>query len=143
MKAFVRQFFGYGTGRGEQTRIAGLRHGVDFAPAFFLAYLLLLPWASTPLWFIPLICYGVVLATAAIAAAWQGRAPAAIPLLLVLFPALHLSYGAGLLRGLVRPRFGKGQGGPASVSVRVLKELGMPWNSADVAGIGNDGRLTP
>ncbi|ABB33112.2 glycosyl transferase family 2 [Geobacter metallireducens RCH3] len=142
-RAFMRQFFGYGTGRGEQTRIAGLRHGIDFAPAFFLAYLLLLPWAPTLLWFIPLICYGALLIAAAVAAAWQGRAPAAIPLLFILFPTLHLSYGAGLLKGVLRPRFAQSQTEPPAVAVRVIKELGMPWAAAGVARADNDGRLTP
>ena len=141
LRAFVRQFLGYGTGRGEQTRLAGFRRAVDFAPAFFLAYLISLPWAPGPFWFIPLACYGAALATAAFAAAWQGGAPAAFPLLLVLFPALHLSYGAGLLKGLALPRFGKGEAKPAEVSVRVLKELGAPWE-AGAAHTGNNGRLT-
>ena len=140
--AFARQFFGYGTGRGEQTRIAGPRRVVDFAPAFFLVYLLLLPWVPSPPWFIPLVCYCAALAVAAVAAAWRGRTLAALPLLLVLFPTLHLSYGAGLLKALVRPRFGKGRKEMVEVSVRVIKELGMPW-SVDVADSGNVERLTP
>lgn len=138
--AFVRQFIGYGTGRGEQTRIAGPRRLIDFAPAFFLAYLFTLPWNPGPFWFIPLICYGAALVSAVCIAAGQGKALAAIPLLLVLFPALHLSYGAGLLKGLLRPRFGKAQTRPAGVSVRVVKELGAPW-VAGATSSGDDGRF--
>lgn len=127
-RSFVRQFSGYGVGRGEQTRIAGLRHGIDLAPAFFLVYLLLLPLAPMPLCLIPLICYGAVLAAAALAAAWQGKALLSIPLLFILFPTLHLSYGAGLLKGLLLPRFGKARAEQQEVSIRVVKELGRAWD---------------
>lgn len=141
-RSFVRQFLSYGTGRGEQTRIAGLRHAIDFAPAFFIAYLLLLPLVSLPVFFIPLICYGVALVVAAFAAAWYGRELFAIPLLLVLFPSLHLSYGAGLLKGLLRPRFGKARAEQQDVSIRVVKELGKVWDNAGATCCGSDGRLT-
>ncbi|RNC72800.1 MAG: glycosyltransferase [Desulfuromonadales bacterium] len=126
-RAFVRQFLGYGRGRGEQTRISGFRGWVDFAPSLFLLYLSLLPLAPKAVCFLPLLCYGAAVILSAVAASAAAGLPSAFPLLLVLFPALHLSYGAGLLKGLVVPRYARNRGGGEQVTIRTVKAMGEPW----------------
>ena len=57
------------------------------------------------------------------------REPALLPRLLLVFPTLHLAYGAGMLRGLSRPRFKKGARGAAGIEVRRVKAFGEPMES--------------
>lgn len=137
LRAFLRQFFGYGRGRGEQTRIAGPRGVVDFVPSLFLLYLCLLPLALHPASLLPLFCYGGAVLAFSLAEAVRAGLPGAFPRLLLLFPSLHLAYGAGLIRGLLLPRFARGGDGAAEVGVRTVKEMGAPW--PDEAGTGRGG----
>ena len=48
-------------------------------------------------------------------------------------PALHLCYGAGLIVGLCRPRYGQAADGDQTVRLRVVKPLGQPWELNDHA----------
>lgn len=126
-RAFCRQFFGYGRGRGEQTRIGGIRSWIDFAPALLLLYLLTTPVLFRPLYLLPAACYlGLVLA-AALAATLRARLPGAFPRLCLLFPLLHLCYGAGIIKGVLLPRFARGGAGEPAVSVRAVKAMGGAW----------------
>lgn len=127
-RAFVRQFFGYGRGRGEQTRIAGVRSVVDFLPTVFLIYLLLLPVAPWAPCFLPAALYGAAVMVSALSGAVRSRLYAALPWLVVLYPTLHLCYGAGLLKGLLTPRFRSEAGETAAVTIRCIKEFGAPWH---------------
>ncbi|CAG0933538.1 hypothetical protein RHDC3_02605 [Rhodocyclaceae bacterium] len=142
-RAFVRQFFGYGRGRGEQTRIGGVRGWVDFAPTLLISYLVLLPFAATPLCFLPLACYGGAIILSAIAGAVGAGLPAAFPLLLVLYPTLHLCYGAGVVKGVLFPRFARGKREPVPVAIRTEKELGVPWPSEDFLADGEVRSMAP
>ncbi|WP_306534203.1 glycosyltransferase family 2 protein [Geobacter sp.] len=127
LRAFFRQFFGYGRGRGEQTRIAGVRSVVDFLPSLFFAYLLMLP--LLPWWpaLLPLGVYGLAVIVSALAGVSGKRLLPAIPWLMILYPALHLCYGFGFARGLAAPRFVRNSGGGAGISIRLVKSLGAPW----------------
>lgn len=100
--AFVRQLFGYGRGRAQQILLGGGSGIVNFVPAVFLLYLLSLPFADKPVYYLPLLCYlGISLFFTVYALIETGKtAPALI--LPAVFPALHLAYGAGLLWGLLR-----------------------------------------
>lgn len=126
LRAFFRQFFGYGRGRGEQTRIAGVRSVVDFLPSLFLAYLLMLPLLPWRAALLPLGVYGLAVIVSALAGV-SGRLLPAILWLMVLYPALHLCYGFGFARGLAAPRFVRNSGGGAGISIRLVKPLGAPW----------------
>lgn len=127
LRAFFRQFCGYGRGRGEQTRIAGMRSVVDFLPTLFLAYLLLLPLLPWRPALLPLCIYGAVAAVSSLAGAAGKRLFSAIPWLMILYPSLHLCYGFGFAKGLLFPRFAQQGGAPADVSLRRVKALGFPW----------------
>lgn len=107
-KAFARQLFTYGRGRGEQTLISRRIGPASLLPSLFLVYLLLLPLADNPVYTLPLLCYaGAVLATAGLeslrSGAWQ-----LFFLVAAAVPVLHLAYGAGLIAGLIAPRFRRG-----------------------------------
>jgi len=128
LRAFSRQFFGYGRGRGEQTRIAGVRSVIDFLPSLFLIYLLalpLLPWRAA---LFPLGVYGLAVFVSSLTGAGEKRLIPAISWLMILYPALHLCYGFGFLRGLLAPRFARRGGSVATVTLRREKTLGAPWN---------------
>lgn len=105
-RAFARQLFTYGRGRGEQTRISRRLPLPALVPPLFLVYLLLLPLADNPVYYLPLLCYGLLVFWFAAEGARRCGDPALMPLLVPVFPLLHLAYGAGLILGLVRPRFG-------------------------------------
>lgn len=133
-RAFCRQFFGYGRGRGEQTRIGGVRSWIDFAPALLLFYLLTVPVVSLPLYRLPAGGYFVLVLLAALVEAFRARLPVMFPRLCLIFPLLHLCYGVGILRGLVAPRFARNGTDEPEVAVRTVKALGGAWP----AGAGND-----
>jgi hypothetical protein len=127
MKAFIRQLFGYGRGRAEQTLIARSAGLVSLAPALFLLYLLSVPVVGNPVYSLPLLCYVLLMSAGAVFGwACNGSLSHALRLLAV-FPALHLSYGAGLLAGFIRPRFKMSRVVSPEVTVRVVKEMGKAW----------------
>lgn len=107
-RAFARQLFTYGRGRGEQTLISRRMAPVSLIPSLFLAYLFILPLADNPVYTLPLLCYaGTVLASASrewyLSGIWQ-----MLPLVSAAIPILHLAYGAGMILGLLAPRFRRG-----------------------------------
>jgi len=66
LKAFCRQLFGYGRGRGEQTVLSGSVKPITFVPSLFLIYLLLLPLAHKSVYYLPLLCYLLVTVSASV-----------------------------------------------------------------------------
>lgn len=115
--AFIRQLFTYGRGRGEQTLISRRVGPASLVPSLFLAYLLLLPLVDNPVYTLPLLCYaGAALATAGRESfrtgTWQ-----LFFLVAAAIPTLHLAYGAGMIAGLLAPRFRHGLP-PAEVKLR-------------------------
>lgn len=101
IRAFVRQLFGYGRGRAQQILLGGGCGIATFVPVIFLLYLLSLSIIHHPVYYLPLLCYlvmGLVAAVHAVAAGGKTGPALRLPLLL---PLLHLSYGAGLLYGLL------------------------------------------
>ncbi len=126
-RAFVRQFFTYGRGRAEQTLLYGGGGLTTFVPSLFLLYLCTLPLIHNPVYSLPLLCYAILaLIFASMAAASSGRLWA-LPRLLLVFPALHLTYGAGMLLGLVAPRFRNKAPNPGEVTLIRVKEPGGAW----------------
>jgi len=122
--AFVRQLFGYGRGRAQQILLGGGSTIASFVPVFFLLYLLSLPFLQRPVYYLPLLCYLVmVLAEVFRAAVTSGKTVPAF-LLPLLFPVLHLSYGAGLLSGLVVYGAGKRARPAGDVTVKRVKPFG-------------------
>lgn len=103
IRAFVRQLFRYGRGRGMQTRYSGRINPASLGPPLFLLYLLVLPLAGAPVYSLPLLCYLLLVLLFSAAAVPRARSVAAGLLLPVLFPLFHLAYGAGMISGLLSP----------------------------------------
>jgi glycosyltransferase involved in cell wall biosynthesis len=121
--AFVRQLFGYGRGRAEQTLIGGRAGIITYLPMLFLLYLCLLPFLDNQVYYLPLLCYGVAVVLFSLAAVAEGGLWSLLPCLLVVFPALHLAYGAGLIAGFAFPRFRRPRPAVPEVTLRVVKEM--------------------
>ncbi|MBN1669947.1 MAG: glycosyltransferase [Kiritimatiellae bacterium] len=120
LRAFARQIFNYGRGRGEQTRRVPASFNAFLAvPLLFLAYLVAGPLAALAVWMrvppglgrgiallvlaSPLALYGALsLVCSALACVRQRGFFVHLPLLFLLN---HLCYGAGLLYGLFRRDF--------------------------------------
>ena len=122
--AYLRQMYGYGRGRGEQTVLTGKLKPVSLAPSLLLVYTLLLPFLGRGLFLLPMASYLALLAAASVLGAFSARDPALLPRLLLVFPTLHLAYGAGVLRGLARPRFRRAPPGAAAVEIKRVKAFG-------------------
>jgi cellulose synthase/poly-beta-1,6-N-acetylglucosamine synthase-like glycosyltransferase len=114
---FIRQLFTYGRGRGEQTIVSRRVNFASLVPSLFLVYLLLLLFADNPVYTLPLLCYAGAVAVTSLWEAFH-RIPALMPLLLITIPTLHLAYGAGMIFGLLRPRFNKMTNSPSEVTLR-------------------------
>ncbi|MBJ6727019.1 glycosyltransferase family 2 protein [Geomesophilobacter sediminis] len=128
-RAFVKQMFGYGRGRGEQTVLAkGVKRVGAFAPSVFLIYLGVLALHPAPLLALPLLAYLLGVGMASFVEAARVCDPALGVRLLYVYPTLHLLYGAGVFRGLLFPRFRqKGRTAP-NVEVAEVKPMGRTWS---------------
>lgn len=123
-RAFVRQMFGYGRGRGEQTILSGAVKRASLAPSFFLIYLVLLAFFPARVFAIPLLAYLVAVCGASLAGARAAGQLALAFRLLYIYPTLHLAYGAGVLRGIFLPRFRKKDRPEPEVEVVTVKAHG-------------------
>lgn len=131
LRAFCRQLFSYGRGRGEQTVISGVPKPVTFIPSFFLTYLLLLPLAYKAVYYIPLLCYLVLIVTTALYEGIRSGRPVSAALLPVVFPLFHLCYGAGMLSGLCRRCWSESSPGNDGITINRVKEFGVDWKSGN------------
>lgn len=126
--AFVRQMFGYGRGRGEQTRISGKMHLATLVPPLFVLYLLLLLFCNNWYCGFPLLLYICILAVTAARYFFETYNPSLVWRLLLIIPAIHLLYGCGMLRGYLNPRFCSA--GPRdAVTLRQIKCFGVSGES--------------
>jgi succinoglycan biosynthesis protein ExoA len=125
-RAYLRQMFGYGRGRGEQTVLSGKLKPVSLAPAALLCYLLVLPFCGFGLCALPFLLYLALILAASLAGAWNARDWRLAPLLVLVFPTLHLVYGAGTINGLLRPRFRRGARETGEIQVQKVKQFGQP-----------------
>ncbi|HYS43008.1 MAG TPA: glycosyltransferase family 2 protein [Geobacteraceae bacterium] len=124
LKAFCRQLFGYGRGRGEQTVVSGIIKPITFVPSLFILYLLLLPLVRKPVYYLPFLCYLLMIGSVAVLKTLKSGRPRSALLLPVVFPLFHICYGAGLLRGVAAPRFRKRVVSDCEVTIRRVKEFG-------------------
>lgn len=128
LKAFCRQLYGYGRGRGEQTVISGAIKPLTFVPSLFLFYLLLLPLVQKPVYYLPLLCYLIMTGSVSILEAMRTRRLRSASLLPLVFSLMHVCYGFGMMRGLVLPRFRKGSRAVGDVTVTKVKEFDGPMH---------------
>jgi GT2 family glycosyltransferase len=121
LKAFIRQMFNYGRGRGQQTLITSTYSVTSFIPLFFIVYLvILLICIKNVLLYVPLVIYvSAALVSSLIVLRYTGRLFSL--LLLGLYPLMHVVNGVGLLWGLLN-------GKPAPIhdsSIRIRKIKGF------------------
>ncbi|WP_298440332.1 glycosyltransferase family 2 protein [Geobacter sp.] len=127
LPAFARQLFTYGRGRAEQIHLGGGGGISNFIPSLFLLYLCALPFLGGGPWAIPLGGYlAAVLISSLIegARAGDGRVSLLLPLV---YPTLHISYGAGVIQGLLSPRFRGKRSDDEAVTVREVKSMEDKW----------------
>lgn len=122
LKAFIRQMFAYGRGRGQQTLITSSYSISSFIPLFFVIYLVLAILGIKYVFLlVPLVIYLIAaLLCSLVVLCRTGRL---LSLLLVgLFPLMHVVNGVGLLWGLVNGKPGPVHDG--SIRIRTIKKLG-------------------
>ena len=122
LKAFIRQMFSYGRGRGQQTLVTSSYSVTSFIPLFFVAYLVLtLICIKYVLLLVPLVIYlSAAFASSLLVLRRTGR-PFSL-LLLGIYPLMHIVNGVGLLWGLIN-----GKPDPVhddSIRIRRIKGLG-------------------
>ena len=122
LKAFVRQMFSYGRGRGQQSRITSSYPVTSFIPLFFVAYLFFsLLFIKYLLLLVPLVIYlGAAFVSTLLVLLRSGRLFSMF--LFCLYPLMHITNGVGLLCGVL-------QGKPdsvhdSSITVRRIKVFG-------------------
>ena len=128
IKAFCRQLYSYGRGRGEQTVISGVVKPITFIPSLFLLYLLVLPLTHKPVYYLPLLCYLTVTVAVSAGEAIRTRRLRSAALLPIVFLLFHACYGFGMVRGLVKPRSRKGNNAAGAVTLRRVKSFGAEWD---------------
>jgi GT2 family glycosyltransferase len=122
LKAFIRQMFSYGRGRGEQTLITSSYSLTSFIPLFFVMYLFLtLICIKYVLLLIPLVIYMFAALISSLLVLFRTGRFFSL-LLPVIFLLMHIVNGVGLLWGLLH-----GKPEPAdnsSIRIRKLKGFG-------------------
>ena len=95
---FARQIFRYGRGRWQNTMaLPGSLSPVYLIPSLFLLYLVAIPLLPAGWRLIPAAVYVVLLLVFAAKESTRTGRLQAFPQFLILFPACHLAYGAGLM----------------------------------------------
>ncbi len=122
LKAFIRQMFNYGRGRGQQTLITRSYSVTSFIPLFFVAYLVLsLIYIKHLILLSPLVIY-ICAASVSLLCVLQRTGRLFSLLLLGIYPLMHIVNGVGLLWGLLCGRPAPVQ--DSSIRIRKIKSLG-------------------
>lgn len=129
LRAFIRQLFGYGRGRAQQILLGGGSGPAPYVPALFLVYILSLPFFHGVVYTFPLLCYLVMCVAGAVHAAVESKDPLPTLFLPLVFALLHLSYGAGLIWGLIRYAGRNRRPSQGSVTLKRIKDFdsGAEW----------------
>jgi cellulose synthase/poly-beta-1,6-N-acetylglucosamine synthase-like glycosyltransferase len=102
LKAFIRQMFSYGRGRGEQTLLTSSYSISSFIPLFFVIYLVIsLFCIKYLLLLMPLMIYMAAAFFSAIQVLTRTGRPYSL-FLIGLYPLMHCVNGIGLLWGLLK-----------------------------------------
>ena len=122
LKAFIRQMFSYGRGRGQQTLITQSYSVTSFIPLFFVAYLILsLIYIKYLILLSPLLIY-VCAALVSSLSVLKRTGRLSSLLLLGIYPLMHIVNGVGLLWGVLSGRPDPVQ--DSSIRIRKIKSLG-------------------
>lgn len=126
LKAFIRQMFSYGRGRGQQTLVTCSYSVTSFIPLFFVVYLMVaLIWIKYLLLLVPLVLY---ICAALVSSLLVLRRTGCLSSLLLigLYPLMHIVNGLGLLWGLA-----SGKPAPvrdSAILVRKIKPFGEQFS---------------
>lgn len=122
LKAFIRQMFNYGRGRGQQTLITSSYSVTSFIPLFFVAYLVIaLICIKYVFLLIPLVIYLSAAFASSLLILFRTGCLSAL-LLPCIYPLMHIVNGAGLFWGLIN-----GKPEPvrdSAISIRRIKAFG-------------------
>jgi len=124
VRAFVRQLFGYGRGRAEQTLISGRIKPVAFLPPLFVLYLTALPVFRDLLMLTPLALYLLLAALFALCEGFGSRRLRPALLLPALFALFHCAFGIGMIRGFLFYPFRKSDPARREVTIVRVKRFG-------------------
>jgi len=120
LRGFAAQIFGYGRGRAKQTKIqphtlrpVHLMPSLSLigAAALIASLIFRIPALTNPLGILASIYLALILVSST-SIALKMRRFLAFPLSAILYPTVHLSYGAGFLLGLLQRRDGSSKGDP-------------------------------
>ncbi|HEY3346804.1 MAG TPA: glycosyltransferase [Nitrospirota bacterium] len=102
-KLYCRQVFTYGRGRMDQNYAhpEGFKP-LHMAPSLFLLYTLSMPFICWKPYLLPFGAYLALNLIASAASAVEGKSPLQFFVMPFMFLTLHLGYGAGFLRGLIK-----------------------------------------
>ena len=126
LKAFIRQMFNYGRGRGEQTLITSSYSVTSFIPLFFVVYLALaLVCIKYVLLLVPLVVYLCAAFTSSLLVLFRTGRPFAL-FLPGIYLLMHVVNGVGLLWGLISGKPEPVRDG--SIRIRRIKGFGEPFS---------------
>ncbi len=133
LKAFVRQMFNYGRGRGQQTLITSSYSVTSFIPLLFVVYLVISPIGiKYPFLLLPLVVYIIAALLSSLFVLYRtGRL---LSLLLIgLYPLMHVVNGVGLLWGLLN-----GKPDPAKdscIQIKRIKKFGETFSEQQAQAV--------
>jgi len=122
-RLLCRQFLNYGRGRAEQTLISRRIQPASLLPALFFAYVLAVPLLARPWAWLLLAGYGTLVLLCSVVEAVKARSPGMFPRLALIYPLIHLAYGAGLWRGLLGALSGRRRTPGGEVTLRQVKGM--------------------
>ena len=105
LKSLIKQFYNYGLTRVKKEKQAGLKPKLLYLlPSLFLIYLITLPGflLLSYLFIIPIIIYLLIVIISSIKQVIIYKDFKSIFLLPFIYPIIHLSYGYGLIKGLIK-----------------------------------------
>lgn len=128
VRAFVRQLYGYGRGRAEQTVISGRFKAVALIPPIFVLYLSCLPFVHTAVLIWPFAVYGLLAVLWAIREGIRAQRFLSATFLPVLFLLFHSAFGIGMICGFLLYPFRKYVCRENIVTVRRVKSFGVQFD---------------
>jgi len=102
LREYIKQIFNWGRGRTLHTLKRPKNFDpLFFVPLFFLLYLVSLIWIQNSWYYIPLAAYIILDLTFVIETGLKFKKWSSIGVMFWLFPLTHITYGIGLLSGLL------------------------------------------
>lgn len=126
LRSFIRQMTTYGRGRAEQTLLSRAFDLKALIPAFFVMYIVSIPFFHAWWYLLPAIAY-ILLIIGEMLAAVTKESFGVVCRLPMVYTLLHFSYGAGFIAGLFSPRYRRSTGEPDEVTLKWVKKVEDKW----------------